>query len=329
VTAAKTTRRKRDVFEIAARHATQDVPVVKPEDRAAEVLRALRERAYECASHIVVCEGDRFAGVLRIEDLLAAPDTRAVGELMDADAPTVHPGVDQEKAAWHAVQSGEAALSVVDEHGRFIGIIPPARLLAVLLQEHDEDIARLGGFLKQSSVARLASEEPVRRRFWHRIPWLMVGLLGAMLAADIIGWFETRLQEKLILAFFIPGIVYLADAVGTQTETVVVRGLSIGVDIRRVIWLELLTGLGIGLALALVATPYVWWRWEDTEVALSVGLSIFAACSIASLVALLLPWLFTRSRIDPAFGSGPLATVIQDLLSVLLYFAIVSVVLLR
>lgn len=325
--AAERARRRRDVFEIAARHATLEVPVVRPEDRAGAVVHALQGRAYECASHIVVCDGDRFAGVLRIEDLLAAPAERPVAELMDADAPRVRPGVDQEKAAWHAVQSGEAALSVVDEQGRFAGIIPPARLLAVLLQEHDEDIARLGGFLKQSSVARLASEEPVRRRFWHRIPWLLVGLAGAMLAADIIGWFETRLQEKLMLAFFIPGIVYLADAVGTQTETVVVRGLSIGVEIKRVIWLELLTGLGIGLALALVATPYVWWRWEDTEVAFSVGLSIFTACSIASLVALLLPWLFTRSRIDPAFGSGPLATVIQDLLSVLIYFAIVSVLL--
>jgi magnesium transporter len=198
----------------------------------------------------------------------------------------------------------------------------------VLLQEHDEDIARLGGFMRKSSAARLASVEPVRRRFWHRIPWLLVGLAGALLAADIVGWFEARLEEKLILAFFIPGIVYLADAVGTQTETVVVRGLSVGVAISRVVRLELLTGLGIGLTLALVATPIVWWRWADAEVALSVGLSIFAACSIASLVALTLPWLLNRGRFDPAFGSGPLATVIQDLLSVLLYFAIVSAVLL-
>jgi magnesium transporter len=327
MSARKTTRRKRDVFEIAAHHATLDVPVVKPADRAGEVLRALQARSYECASHIVVCEGDRFAGVLRIEDLLAAPDTQAVAELMDADAPTVHPGVDQEKAAWQAVQSGEAALSVVDEHGRFTGIIPPARLLGVLLQEHDEDIARLGGFMRTSSAARLATVEPVYRRFWHRIPWLLVGLAGAMLAADIIGWFQGRLQEKLMLAFFIPGIVYLSGAVGMQTETVVVRGLSLGVPISRVVRLEVLTGLGIGLTLALAATPYVWWRWSDIEVAFSVGLAILIACSTASLVALLLPWLLNRGHFDPAFGSGPLATVIQDLLSVLLYFTIIGVIL--
>ncbi len=327
MSAAERARRKRDVFEIAARHATREVPVVRPEDSAGAVVRILQGRVYECASHIVVCDGDRFAGVLRIEDLLAAPGERPVAELMDADAPRVRPGVDQEKAAWHAVQSGEAALSVVDEQGRFTGIIPPARLLAVLLQEHDEDIARLGGFMRKSSAARLATIEPVYRRYWHRIPWLLVGLAGAMLVADIIGSFEASLRENLILAFFIPGIVYLSGAVGMQTETVVVRGLSLGVPISRVVRLELLTGLGIGLTLALVATPYVWWRWDDADVALSVGAAIFIACSTASFVALLLPWLLNRGRFDPAFGSGPLATVIQDLLSVLIYFAIVSMLL--
>lgn len=327
MSAAARTRRRRDVFEIAARHATREVPVVRPGEHAGAVRHGLQGRLYECASHIVVCEEGRFLGVLRIEDLLAAPAARPVGALMDTDAPTVHPGVDQEQAAWHAVQSGEAALSVVDKEGRFTGIIPPSRLLGVLLQEHDEDIARLGGFMRKSSAARLATIEPVYRRFWHRIPWLLVGLAGAMLAADIIGWFEAHLREKLILAFFIPGIVYLADAVGTQTETVVVRGLSVGVTINRVLRLELLTGLGIGLALALAATPFVWWRWGDPEVALSVGLAIFIACATASLVALTLPWLLHRGRFDPAFGSGPLATVIQDLLSVLVYFAIISLVL--
>jgi magnesium transporter len=269
-----------------------------------------------------VCEGERLVGMLRIEDLLAAADERAVAELMDREAPTVAPGVDQEVAVWRAVQHGESALSVVDQAGRFVGIIPPHRLIAVLLQEHDEDIARLGGFMKSSSAARLASVEPLRRRFWHRLPWLLLGLAGALLAADIVGWFETELQEKLLLAFFIPGIVYLADAVGTQTETVVVRGLSVGVRIERVLLLEALTGIGVGLALALVAAPFVWWRWGDAGVALTIGLALASACSIATLVAMALPWSFDRFGIDPAFGSGPLATVIQDLLSIVLYFAV-------
>ncbi|MBI4757069.1 MAG: magnesium transporter [Betaproteobacteria bacterium] len=307
---------RRIPFEIAAERATPRVPVVAPTATAGELRRVMEGRRYESASHIVVCEGERFAGVLRIEDLLAAPEATPIGTLMDREAPTVAPGVDQEVAAWRAVQHGESALAVVDAAGRFVGIIPPHQLLAVLLWEHDEDMARLGGFLKRSSSARQASVEPVRRRFWHRVPWLLLGLAGALLAADIVGWFETRLQEKLILAFFIPGIVYLADAVGTQTETVVVRGLSVGVSIGRVVWRELLTGLGIGLALAATAFPVILWRWGDADLALGVSLSIFATCSTATVVAMALPWAFTRFDSDPAFGSGPLATVIQDLLSI-------------
>ena len=82
-------------------------------------------------------------------------------------------------------------------------------------------------------MARTASEEPVVKRFWHRVPWLLVGLLGALLAADIVGAYEQQLQANVMLAFFIPGIVYLADAVGTQTEALVIRGLSVGVSIGR------------------------------------------------------------------------------------------------
>lgn len=125
--------------------------------------------------------------------------------------------------------------------------------------------------------------EPVERRFLHRLPWLLVGLAGAMLAADLVGWFETELQLKVVLAFFIPGIVYLADAVGTQTETVVVRGLSAGVPMKSMVRRELLTGLAIGIALAAIATPLVWWRWEDADLAISAGLALFAACSTATL----------------------------------------------
>jgi len=146
------------------------------------------------------------------------------------------------------------------------------------------------------------------------------------LAANFVGWFEAQLQRKVMLAFFIPGIVYLADAVGTQTETVVVRGLSVGVGMRRMVARELLAGLAIGLALAAVAGPLVLWGWGETDVALCVGLSVFAACSTASFAAMAFPVLFDSVGQDPAFGSGPLATVIQDLLSILIYFAIASTV---
>jgi magnesium transporter len=89
----------------------------------------------------------------------------------------------------------------------------------------------------------------------------------------------------------------------------------------------LLTGLAIGMTLAVMALPIVGLRWGDWDVSLSVSLSLFAACSTATIAAMALPWLFVGLGIDPAFGSGPLATVIQDLLSVVIYFTIATQVL--
>jgi magnesium transporter len=215
---------------------------------------------------------------------------------------------------------------VVDAAGRFLGLIPPRRLLAVLLAEHEEDLSRLGGFVRSTTTIRATSEEPVQRRVRHRLPWLFVGLIGALLAADVVGWFEAQLQRNVMLAFFIPSIVYLADAVGTQTETIVVRGLSVGVAMRRMATRELLAGVAIGLALAALAGPLVWWRWQDGPLALTVALAILAACSSATVAALALPWCFDAAGVDPAFGSGPLATLLQDLLSIVIYFGIGSAI---
>ncbi|HLF96657.1 MAG TPA: hypothetical protein VI457_05895 [Methylococcaceae bacterium] len=104
----------RDLFEIASEHASTQVPLARPAETIGELKKSIFGRSYVCASHIVVCDAGVFRGVLRIEGLLAAADESVVAEVMDARAPSVRPGLDQELAAWHAVQHGEAALSVVD-----------------------------------------------------------------------------------------------------------------------------------------------------------------------------------------------------------------------
>ena len=309
-------------FESAAQHATRRVPIARPDATVGEVRAALVSTAFDSVAHVVVCEGERLRGIVRIEGLLPARPDTTVEELMDADAPMVAPGTDQEIAAWLAVRHGESALALVDEQGSFAGVIPPHRLLAVLLSEHEEDLSRLGGFLHTTESARRASEETVTRRFRHRLPWLLVGLAGALLSAELVAGFESTLREQVVLAFFVPGIVYLADAVGTQTETVVVRGLSVGIRIEAMIRRELLTGLGIGIALAFVAYPLVHVRFGDGDLAAVVAASLFAACGTASMAAMALPWLIDHLGADPAFGSGPLATVIQDLLSIAVFFGI-------
>ena len=310
-------------FETAAEHHTRLVPLASPGDRVATVRESLRGKRYDSAAEIVICHADgQLAGLVNIEDLLAAEDDVLLAAIMDTSPPVVTPNVDQEFAAWQAIRHAETSLAVVDIEGRFQGIITPRRIFEVLLWEHDEDTARLGGYLASSSEARTASDESVLSRLKHRLPWLIVGLAGAILSADLVGMFEAQLQAQLILAFFVPGIVYLADAVGTQTETLVIRGLSVGISIERVFWREIVTGVLTGALLAALAFPIIYWRWGRVDVAGAVALALLAACSVASTVAMALPWILRSLRQDPAFAAGPLATVIQDLLSVLIYLLV-------
>jgi magnesium transporter len=304
----------------------RDVPMVPSGITLGEVRALLRGRRCATAPAVAVMEGDRLVGLLAIEDLLAADDDEATADLMDVDPPRVLPDVDREIAAWQAVSANEHTVAVEGDDGRFRGLVPPHLLLGVLALEHEEDLARLGGSLHDTSAAKRASRESVGRRLVHRLPWLIVGLAGAAVAAGIVGRYEGTLTRNVALAFFLPGIVYMADAVGTQTETLVIRGLSLDVSIREIVRREVLTGLLIGVCLAVLFMPVVLAWWGDAEIAVAVGLSLLAACSVATAVAMGLPSIFDRFGVDPAFGSGPLSTVIQDLLSILIYLAIATAI---
>ena len=302
------------------------VPVADPTATVEMVRTGIVGRRFESAAHVAVCRDGRLVGLARIEDVLAADADTTLAEIMDADPAFIEHGVDEEIAAWKAVRHGESALAVVDDAGAFVGLIPPRRLVEVLLTEHDEDLARLGGYLAGTSSARHAIEEALVPRLVHRLPWLLFGLAGALAAAGIVGAYERQLEGEVLLALFVQGIVYMADAVGTQTEALVIRGLSVGVAIGTIIRRELLTGLLVGLVLAFVFFPVGLGLWGDATVVVAVAISLLAACSTATVVAMALPWLLSRLGRDPAFGSGPLATVIQDLLSLLIYFWVASLI---
>lgn len=302
--------------------AEPNVPRAGADDEAGQVRAALMGSIYGSAADVAVLEGARLMGVVKLERLLSArPDTPA-RELIEGTTPTVGPEADQEVIAWQAAKSHRRTVAVVDADGLFLGLVPPERLIATVAEEHEEDLARLGGFLAATRRARSAAEEDVPRRLWHRVPWLVIGLAGAMASAAIVGSFEEQLRAEVLLALFIPAVVYMADAVGTQTETVVIRGMSVGVPLRDIVVRELATGLIIGALVAASFFPFALVVWDDSSIAAAVSLALFVSCSIATVVAMALPYLLSRLGRDPAFGSGPLATVIQDLLSILVYFAI-------
>jgi magnesium transporter len=218
-------------------------------------------------------------------------------------------------------QHGESSLAVEDAHGHFRGLVPASKLLAVLLREHDEDFARLGGYLASTETARLAAEEPVTNvcgtdshgsSSGSPVPPPPPGSSGSRRAN----------HSRRPAGVLHPGVVYLADAVGTQTEALMVRGLSVGAPVRRALRLETITGPALGVFLALVSLPTIWAVLGDPQIPITVALALFAACNVATIVAAALPILMSRRGRDPAFGSGPLATVAQDLLSLVIYFAV-------
>jgi magnesium transporter len=282
-------------------------------------------RSFACATEVAVLDGERFLGVVPVEALLSATDETPVARQV-VGAVAVTPDDDLEPATRAAARRARRSVAVVDEQGRFHGLVTAERLLLVLELEHEEDLSRLGGLLARTSAARAASEEPVGRRLWHRLPWLGLGLLGAMASAVVVGAFEEDLRTHVLLAFFIPAVVYMADAVGTQTETVVIRGMSLGVPIRAIFARELFTGILVGALLGVLFFAFTALFWGDERVAAAVSISLGLSCSIATVVAMALPYGLARLGRDPAFGSGPLATVVQDLLSILAYFGVATLI---
>src|SRR5690606_17557773 len=133
-------------------------------------------------------------------------------------------------------------------------------------------------------------------------------LFRSMLATFVVAGFETTLEARVTIAFFVPGIVYLADAVGTQSEAIAVRGLSLSrLPLARLLAGELRTGLLIGVTLALLVLGPIWWWFGDVQLAIAVAVALLAASACATTIGFALPWLLARSGRDPAFGSGPIA----------------------
>ncbi|MEW5756675.1 MAG: magnesium transporter [Pseudomonadota bacterium] len=326
---AKPSAKARRLSETAAHHLVGAVPRALPSDTVADVRANLSRQPYECVELVCVTEtSGQLIGVLPVVELFAAPPDVAVGEIMRKKPPLVHADVDQERVASIALHHRLNAVAIVDHHNILLGVVPPDALLHILRREHVEDLHRLAGISRETGGAREAIESPPLRRVRHRLPWLIVGLLGTMLTALLVSSFEAELARHVAIAFFVPGLVYMADAIGTQSEAVAVRGLSLShFSVRQLVGGEMRTGSIIGVILGLLILPVVWIVFGDFRLAAAVSISLVIAASLASTIGLMLPWLLQRLGTDPAYGSGPLATIVQDILSLMVYFIVASILL--
>jgi magnesium transporter len=316
--------------ETAAQHLLTHIPRAAAQDTAGATRARLAGTRYQALDAVyVIDESARLIGLVPFTELMAAATDQPLAEIMNTQLPRVLPGLDQERVATAAIQAGISTVPVVDANNRLLGTVPAVALIEILRREHIEDMHRLVGIRQHASRANHALEAAPLIRARERLPWLLVGLLGSIFATFVMTRFETALATQMAIAFFVPGIVYLADAVGTQSEAIAVRGLSFNhTSLVRLISGELATGLLIGLALATAALPLVWLAFGDLRLAFAVAAAIVTAGAAATSIGLLLPWLLSRFGIDPALGSGPVATILQDVLSLLVYFGFVTLLLL-
>lgn len=181
--------------------------------------------------------------------------------------------------------------------------------------------------LKKEPMLEDDSKEKVLLLVEHRLPWLLVGLIGGIITALIASQFEDVLSNNINLTFFIPVIVYMASAVGSQTETIYIRNLGKkSISFWKYLFKETMLGivLGIFFGLILATVSYMWLQSLDTSI--TVGLAVLTSVITAPIVALCVSGLLHKEGKDPAVGAGPFMTIIQDMVTLMLYFAIASLI---
>jgi len=312
--------------DTAKAHLVRRVPRAFLQETVKQVMERLREEALDFTGAVYLFDQqDRWLGSVDLTTVLQSPNDKTMGSLLDTTIPSVRPDTDQEDVAAHAIEHRLTAVPVVDEAGMLLGVVPPKSIAGILRDEHLEDIARMAGIThanRHTHRERLAT--PVLEKTKRRLPWLIVGLVGSAAATLLIAEFEEILATHLAASFFIPALVYLAGAVGSQSVSVAVRDLSSPKPtLKKLVFKEFLTGSLIGILLGSLMAAWTWYVFGDGLLWLSIGIAVVVTSMMSTVIGLLLPWMFETLDMDPALGSGPIATILQDIATIVVYLFVV------
>ncbi len=317
--------------ESAGAIATAKVITVDPSETVEEIEKRIREKvdSYKMLQYVYVLDKTRkIKGVFSMRGIFSSPVSAKAEDIMVSDIIWVSSDTDQETSAIKAVQNGIRAIPVLEKDGTFLGVITSDTILEVLSEEHSEDLLYLGGVQKIYSANSILKDR-LEVLFLARLPWLLVGLAGGFLAALLVEGFEEILKNHIILAFFLPLVVYMSDAVASQTLTIFIRAMSLDhhFSIKKYVFRELKLGTLIAfvLGLVLMAVSLAW--FSDLVLSIVLGTALFFAVLVAVFVALLMTLLLRYFRKDPAVGSGPFATIIIDIVTIFIYFFIATLLL--
>jgi len=242
---------------------------------------------------------------------------------------SVRPETDQEDVAQIVAQYNYLAVPVVDNENYLLGIVTVDDVVDVIREEATEDFLQMAGAGKDREILLKSSWENAK----VRLPWLFASWMGGIVAASIIGSYQHMLEDIIALAAFIPIIIGMGGNIGTQSSTIIVRGMATGrIEIGnelKIFFKELKVGLTLGVLYGLMLGIFANFRFIDTDpmFGLVVGLSVLCSMLIAVAVGSFTPLILRKLDIDPAVATGPFVTTSIDMLGVMFYFVIAGLLL--
>ena len=305
---------------------TTDVFTLYQESTCRDALKTLQdqEKAEMVFYLYITDEDDGLVGVASLRALATTPSDTLLKDIMIKRVHSVRPETDQEDVAQIVAQYNYLAVPVLDADGHLIGLVTVDDVVDVIREEATEDFLQMAGAGKDREILLKSSWENAKAR----LPWLFASWIGGIIAVSIIGRFEYMLENIIALAAFIPVIIGMGGNIGTQSSTIIVRGMAtgrikIGSEIK-ILMKEIRVGLILGGLYGLMLGVFAKFRFIDADPMLGVvvGLSIGSSMLIAVTVGTFIPMFLRKIDIDPAIATGPFVTTSIDILGVLLYFVI-------
>ncbi len=280
------------------------------------------ETIYTC---YVLNEERILKGIINIKDILLSKKETTIGTLMETNIISVNTLEDQEEVAKMFDKYDYFALPVVDHENRLVGIITVDDAINVLQEEVAEDFEKMAAI---SPTEDGYFETSVFKHAKNRIVWLLVLMLSAAITGNIITQYENAFAAVPLLVSFIPMIMGTGGNCGSQSSTLIIRGLATDEielkDIFKVLWKEIRVSIVVGIVLAIVNGIRIMIQYDDMQLAIVLGITLMVTTTIAKILGCLLPMTAKKLKLDPAIMASPLITTLVDVCSILVYFQVAT-----
>ena len=288
---------------------------------ALQKLREQVENVDQIYTIYVVDSAKKFKGILSLKRFLYAKDDTLIKDLFKKDSISVLDTEPAESVALKMEKYDLVVIPVVDNKNNLLGRITIDDALDVIKEEAEKDYQLASGISE-----KVESSDSLFVISRARLPWLLIGMLGGILGAYVIGFFEEHLKENAVMASFIPLILAMGGNVGVQSSAIIGQSLANNTlnyeSIFKRLLKELIVALFNGLICSVISLLFCWITRSDFDLALTIGVSLVAVFTYAGLFGTFVPLILDKYKIDPALATGPFITTTNDIIGLLIYFLI-------